>query len=1732
MSLLARMAATARRWVTRSLPLNRALRRVLARAFTRRGYALPTRFRPAAVEAMEGRDMPGSLLSFFTLTGLDFLGTYGPRPVPPAGALESWLPAAPGPNRGGADESLDGAAHWLLPSDATSSVVWADRADADAGRRSGMDLGDLPWAPGGGPDSGGPSKISAPASPDGAAGGGGPNAGSDAQAAPAAFVVPASPLLPSAPMAMSPSDGSATPAPASADPVPQPPPAKEVGPLSPPAGSLKGGPTPGGPAPAFGPVAGDVIDVNKLLGDGLVGWQTFEHGGADPGRGTTTLEAGDLVLREGNSLLVGATRRITLSANPGTVQLAYTSVTFDPAAKGQVRDAFELALVDDKGRSAVQTFTAPDRDAYYNQTEGLATAFPAATVEEVNKVVKLDVSKLSPGGTATLVVRLVNPDSDTGSVVRIPGRHEAPTVTLTGATPISEGTKYTLGLAAGNLFQDTVTKWTIDWKDGSPVQTVTGNPPSVSHDYADDDPAPVHAVTAAVFTSAGQTATATRTVTVNNVAPTVTPAANQTVTVNKALTALQVAGFTDPGYTVAANGTAETFTASIDWGDGKLDAPAPGVTPGAAGVNTKGTVTGTHTYTATGTKTVTVTVADDDGGSTSKTFTVTVVSSSNPPTALAASFATTNEGTAGTFTGTFTDTDAGTPATYSGQVQWGDGSADTVVPAAAGTGSTNFKVTATHTYADNKTGGYPITFTVTDPTNNAASKAATATITNAAPTITGTAAAQVIGLNVPLTVQAAAFKDAGFTYAPAGTVETFTTTTIAWGDGVTDTVSPAVVQGAVGTPTSGTVTGTHAYAVAGAKTVTVTVRDDDGGTAATTFTVTVGGSAPVLGTPAAMNKSENVAVPFSMTFTDADAEPAAGIKAVITWGDGSGTTTVTPTLSGSTYTVASSHVYADNKTGNYPVSVTVTDKYGYAVTRTAAATVTNTPPTATAGAAQTTKFGQPLTFPLLTFTDPGFTFAPAGTVETFSVEVDWNDGTAKQTFAPTATQGSAGANTTGALTGTHTFATTKLAPYQVSAKVTDDDGGTSTVTVPVTVTGGETQVYDTFTVVTIDLTTFDQSASYRNELGFYLTAADGSVPDPNWPADATKRVLPGGVGAVGPAPTNKPAVGYAEAAVVSPSRQVAFARNTTLGRKFQVALDPNTRIAFYGVQDATTDFWLANNRPNVVSGTNVFFSIRAANPDFDNQAGLTTQKAEHFRTTDLADGKGSLRYSFEDLDGAGDHDFNDLEFTLRAETNTQTKAVKFFVGDSAVDRSYTYNAQATNVGSTALAAANTDVSGTASNPDGTRVWQIDRAGKAVYVYSADGTAAGAWTPAPRAGSPAFVSLTDVGTDGTDLWLVDAGNGTAGTRRVLLYRSAAGRTGGANVPADAEFPLDATNTAASGLAVGHYSPTQTRLWVTNAGVAANTNQVFVYDFDPTGNAGAGKMVVAGNWQLDVGNTDPGDIANDPALVSPSSDLWVVDRSDRQIYHYPNSKAWVDNTGTAKGYREAPLVYGLLGPTRPEGIADPPPAINVTVTAPLVPEGTLSAGDVVLVTGTATSSDKLPTAVTVNGTGVSVLDAGGQYFAPVTLHAGPNPVAVTAASADGTASQTVSTTVPGRTPDPREGIDFGGLADVTSALAPEYGRTSFHMGANVLYADLAARHVGSDAVRTPLLVAVHHLTQAGVVSNRTERLPAGSRQMPPGGVPPATGRGPTIASAGSRITAIAVACVSVFGNGETA
>jgi len=117
--------------------------------------------------------------------------------------------------------------------------------------------------------------------------------------------------------------------------------------------------------------------------------------------------------------------------------------------------------------------------------------------------------------------------------------------------------------------------------------------------------------------------TDTATLTVNNVAPSVT--------------ATPLAGRVALGAPVAATfpffdpGTGDTFLCSIDWGDGV-------VTPGVIG---GGACTGSHAYATGGSKAATATVTDDNGGHGSATLDIVV---DTPPSVVAGADAFVDEG--------------------------------------------------------------------------------------------------------------------------------------------------------------------------------------------------------------------------------------------------------------------------------------------------------------------------------------------------------------------------------------------------------------------------------------------------------------------------------------------------------------------------------------------------------------------------------------------------------------------------------------------------------------------------------------------------------------------------------------------------------------------------------------------------------------------------------------------------------------------------------------------------------------------------------------------------------------------------------------------------------------------------------------------------------------------------------------------------------------------------------
>lgn len=117
-------------------------------------------------------------------------------------------------------------------------------------------------------------------------------------------------------------------------------------------------------------------------------------------------------------------------------------------------------------------------------------------------------------------------------------------------------------------------------------------------------------------TSASDTAE----LTVFNVAPSVSitaPAGGAFFDVGSSVSL--TAPFSDPG-------AADTFTCTIDWGDGEETVVDPATSPCG----------GSHQYATGDEKTITVTVEDDDGGSDTETVTITIATECNAPCTLSA----------------------------------------------------------------------------------------------------------------------------------------------------------------------------------------------------------------------------------------------------------------------------------------------------------------------------------------------------------------------------------------------------------------------------------------------------------------------------------------------------------------------------------------------------------------------------------------------------------------------------------------------------------------------------------------------------------------------------------------------------------------------------------------------------------------------------------------------------------------------------------------------------------------------------------------------------------------------------------------------------------------------------------------------------------------------------------------------------------------------------------------
>ncbi len=352
-------------------------------------------------------------------------------------------------------------------------------------------------------------------------------------------------------------------------------------------------------------------------------------------------------------------------------------------------------------------------------------------------------------GTYTVTMTVTDDEGTTTTTTRqVTVTNVAPVVDAGAGATINEGDTFTGGGSFTDPGADTWTA-TVDYGDGAGAVplTLNGHTFSLSHQYADDG---VYSVVVTVTDKDGGTGSDAVQVTVNNVAPVVDAGPDQTVRTGSTLTGH--GSFVNPG--------ADTWTATVDYGDGG----------GAAALTLNGkSFSLSHVYAAAGTYTVSVTVTDDDGGVGSDSLTVTVTGSSAnvAPTVSAGPAATINEGDTFSSSGSFADPDNDT---WTASVDYGDGSGSQSLTLSG----KDFSLS--HTYADD--GQYTVSVTVQDDHEHTGSATTTVTVNNVNP------------YNVNLTLASATIDEGqsaslSGSFADPGTLDGHTVT-INWGDGNSD----------------------------------------------------------------------------------------------------------------------------------------------------------------------------------------------------------------------------------------------------------------------------------------------------------------------------------------------------------------------------------------------------------------------------------------------------------------------------------------------------------------------------------------------------------------------------------------------------------------------------------------------------------------------------------------------------------------------------------------------------------------------------------------------------------------------------------------------------------------------------------------------------------------------------------------------------------------------------------
>jgi RHS repeat-associated protein len=146
-------------------------------------------------------------------------------------------------------------------------------------------------------------------------------------------------------------------------------------------------------------------------------WVQGQDGGSAAGHGYVDIPDCGATMHEGDSFDVTLRRTFTIPADASFLTFAYSDLAFDTTSQGEMKDAFEAALVDGSGSPLVHTI-AGSRDAFFNVTEGQVAALGNDATAD-GQTVSVDLSQIPAGTEATLIFRLVNNDSDVNTSVTL-----------------------------------------------------------------------------------------------------------------------------------------------------------------------------------------------------------------------------------------------------------------------------------------------------------------------------------------------------------------------------------------------------------------------------------------------------------------------------------------------------------------------------------------------------------------------------------------------------------------------------------------------------------------------------------------------------------------------------------------------------------------------------------------------------------------------------------------------------------------------------------------------------------------------------------------------------------------------------------------------------------------------------------------------------------------------------------------------------------------------------------------------------------------------------------------------------------------------------------------------------------------------------------------------------------------------------------------------------------------